>query len=438
MDSLKNTSYFFVPFVYDNQTKFDRLVSSLDASELWEPVYDEIFYMLKYVADKIDSRNKKMCQCFHYILNDSLREEFGLGKQDDWFSTFVHSYHNTDEIIRFQILDIQLYCFSTTVGIIAFKIHLERDDPFWVAHAQYYLKKVSREKIYLNDKTAPTTFLELSKELTKNLSGADNFSFFYYANPSTERANVFTYIEVEPKDDYKHELFYLRRCYSEGFIYAENEKLDADEIYIPSKDTVWGISPEAAVCLACPDFGREAFIRKTFYRNFNAQYLFMYVLLLHQKYVLYMFLTQIGIGMYNNLDTLENYRSQLYEFETDFVFSCITEVPQYQYLYDKMIKAFSLKKMYQDVHEPLISLGEVRREATENEQKKRDANVNKSLMMLSILSFFSALVDSYDFVSSFFGWFLPDAGVKIVQFCCIVGIIIIVVSVFKNLLNSKK
>ena len=34
-----------------------------------------------------------------------------------------------------------------------------------------------------------------------------------------------------------------------------------------------------------------------------------------------------------------------------------------------MADAFSLKKMYDDVHEPLVSLGEVRRETTENEQK---------------------------------------------------------------------
>lgn len=279
---------------------------------------------------------------------------------------------------------------------------------------------------------------EIAQRLVSELSQISEIKFFYYANPSTERANVLTYLEVDPKDDYKRELFYLRRCYSEGFIFAENEKLDADEIYIPSKDTVWGISPEAAVCLACPGFGRQKFIQGTFYKNFNAQYLFMYVLLLHQKYVLYMFLTKIGIGTYNNLDTLEDYRHQLYEFETDFVFSCVTEVPQYQYLYDKMTEAFSLKKMYEDVHEPLISLSEVRRESAENEQKKRDVNVNRALLMLSVLSFFSALVDSFDFVDSFFGWFLGELGVKIVQVCCIIGIVVTVILVFKNLFDSKK
>ena len=151
-----------------------------------------------------------------------------------------------------------------------------------------------------------------------------------------------------------------------------------------------------------------------------------------------MFLMKIGIGIYNNLETLEEYRQELYEFETDFVFSCVTEVPQYQNLYDRMADAFSLKKMYDDVHEPLVSLGEVRRETTENEQKKRDDNVNRALLMLSVLSFFSALVDSFDFVESFFGWFLDERGVEIIQVCCIIGIVVTVFLAFRSLLDSKK
>lgn len=321
---------------------------------------------------------------------------------------------------------------------MAFQINLENDDPFWVSNAQYHLKKVSREKISCKNVTTTKTLLDISKDLVSEFLAISKFSFFYYANPSTERANVLTYLVVEPQDDYKKELFYLRRCYSDGFIYTEDDKLDEKEIFIPSKDTTWGISPEAAVCLVCPKHGSEKFLRETFYKNFNAQYLFMYIFLLHQKYVLYMFLTKIGIGIYNDLGTLEEYRQELYEFETDFVFSCVTEVPQYQKLYDRMTEAFSLKKMYEDVHEPLISLGEIRREAAENGQKKRDGNVNKALLMLSVLSFFSALVDSFDFVESFFGWFLNEAGVRLVQVCCIIGISLIVFLVFKNLFDSRK
>ena len=146
---------------------------------------------------------------------------------------------------------------------------------------------------------------------------------------------------------------------------------------------------------------------------------------------------KIGIGTYNDLETLESYRQQLYEFETDFVFSCLTEVPQYQNVYERMTKAFALRQMYEDVHEPLISLSEVRRVHSENKQKKRDEKLNNSLFLLSILSFFSALIDSFDFVDSFFGQFLGEIAVKGIQGVCIVGIICIAVYIIYTLRKKE-
>lgn len=131
MSSLKNTSYFFVPFVYDKHADFNSLINALDESELWEQVHDEIVYMLKYVADKIDSYNKKACQCFHYVLKETGRTQYGLESENEWFYTVPHSFREKEDPIRFRLLNVQLYCFSTTVGMIAFKVHLEQDDPFW-------------------------------------------------------------------------------------------------------------------------------------------------------------------------------------------------------------------------------------------------------------------------------------------------------------------
>ena len=63
--------------------------------------------------------------------------------------------------------------------------------------------------------------------------------------------------------------------------------------------------------------------------------------------------------------------------------------------------------------------------------------MNKALFMLSLLSFFSALVDSIAFADTFFGWFLDDTGVKIAQTICIVLIVITLIIVIKNLISSR-
>ena len=295
-----------------------------------------------------------------------------------------------------------MYVFTTSICIFAFQLVFEKNDPIWISNALYYLKKVSREIIYTNNGDEKgKTMMSMAKDSMENILPEMPLDFFFYANPSTERANVLTYIEVGLKDDYKKELFYLRRCYSEGFLYYEDEALDQKELHKSSKDINWGISPEAAVCLACPDLGREEFIHKTFYKNFNAQYLFMYILLLHQKYVLYLFLTRIGRGMYNNLQTLEDYRQKLFEFETDFVFSCVTEVPQYQNLYDRVAESFALKQMFEDVREPVIALGEIRKVEAEKREKEQESAMNTSLALISILAIFSAFTDSFQFAKDF-------------------------------------
>lgn len=435
---MSNTEYFFLPFKFEDQMKFDSLVKAFGASESWVKTDDEIKYMLKYVADKINSRDPKNCRCFHYLLKSSARSARGISSENEWYA-FTGKMDGQDEVFRFQIIDVHLYCFSTSVGIISFRVHLEKEDPLWVSTALYYLKKVSRIKFAVDGSdSSPETMLNISERLMKEFEHISSFEFFYYANASTERANVFTYLQTGSGEDCRYQLYYLRRCYSQSFLYTENEKLDEKEIYQSSPDIVWGISAEAAVCLTCPEPGREKFICGTFYKNFNIQYLFMYVLLLHQKYVLYLFLMKIGIGTYNNLEMLEEYRDQLYEFETDFVFTCITEVPQYQTVYDKMMTAFSLKRMYEDVHEPLISLGEVRRAVSEDHQKRQENDVNKALLLLSVLSFFSALVDSFDFTESFFSWFFAPDIVKILQFIWVAGIVAVVAVAFKNLWNSKR
>ena len=104
----------------------------------------------------------------------------------------------------------------------------------------------------------------------------------------------------------------------------------------------------------------------------------------------------------------------------------------------KNIDQLDLKKMYEDVHEPLVSLAETRRLASENEQKVRDDTVNKSLLILSLLSFFSALIDSFDFVNSFFGLFASESVIHVIQVLCIIAIFIALFFVIDNLKRSGK
>lgn len=432
----RNSSYLFIPFCYHDHTAYHSVVELLNAHNGWQLIHDKNLYMLKYVADKFDSKTPERCQCFHFVRKKTEVE-------DSLYATSPHYFQNAEVRFTFYLKQVHLYCFSTGVGILAFEIQFTENDPMWIATAQYYLKKVSREPVVpvnesgepLTDKDA--TLLDLTKTLTKDLADKLPLDFFFYANPSTERANTLTYLDVPEQEDYSKELYYLRRCYSEDFAYNKNPEAEQREIYRAAREITWGISPEAAICLARPA-GHKSFVHDVFFKNFNQQYVFMYVLLLHQKYVLFKMLTQLGIGTYNSLATLEEYQKQLYEFETDFVFSRVTEVPQYQNLYHRLTEAFALKEMFSDVREPLASLSEIRKTASEKKQQERDDAVNRSLFMLSLLTFFSALLDSFNFAEVFFSWFCPAGIIKWIQGASLLLVVVAFVYVIKNLISSRK
>ena len=407
-----NISYLFIPFSMKSPADYRSVVQKAQTSHFWKPAEDELLYLYKFVADKLDPRDDTNCRCFHFHLTDDKRDVFGLDSPDTWLT---YNSTNRDGKVTYsaslQIPDVQLYCFSTGVCILAIAISFHTDDLMKIANAQYYIKKVGRGKVHSEAAPDGFSFMTLARNMTGELG---DFDYFFYANPDTERANFLTCVEHPGTKSIHKELHYLRWCNGESYTYSENPERDQRESHQESDEKIWGISPEAAVCVLRPDMGNKGFLRGTFFENFNNQYLYMYVLLLHQKYELYNLLTRIGVGRYNDLKKLEEYRKELFEFETDFVFSRITEVPQYQVLYNKISAAFALKDMYTDVREPLVSLSEERRQESDKKQKAQDERTNKSLAILSVITLVSTFTDMYSLLGGYLAK-LPEATVALVQ-----------------------
>lgn len=191
---------------------------------------------------------------------------------------------------------------------------------------QYILKYVADKIEGEESGVQETTLLGRAEKLMDQADLTGKLNFFFYAGKGTERANLLTYTEAEYQKDYNYELYYLRRCYEENYLYFEDDKQREREIFSVVKNIIWGISPEEAVCIACPE-----------------------------------------------MDT------------GDFVYYRVTEVPQYQNLYDRLADIFSLKDMFEDVREPLLTLAEVRRMELKKQQKTREDRMNKALFLLSLM-----------------------------------------------------
>ena len=389
-DYQTNISWLFIPFRLESEVPCAKTIASL-ASSGWLPQKMANSYLLKYISDKYDSSDEENCCCFHFRLRDEMKEKTGISREGEWKGSKNWYYQGKLCEFRFHLQDAHLFFFRSGIGIIAFQVHTDSGEPKYISTLLFHLKRVSVIQIRADrEGTEDTTLLDIARGLVGTLGSAGAPAFFEFLNPGEERANVLCYLELPPKADYSSELFYLRHCYGDSYRESRDEDAEKKEVLSLVSGFTWGISAEALVCIAAGTQEQKSFRESAFFSNFNQNYLLLYVLLLHQKAKLYHFLTKIGIGNSNSIKALEAYQQELYEFETDYVFSTVSEVPQYQIVYERVEEAFALRKLFDDVHYPLKYLSIVRQREIENTEAKRKKKTSTALATLSLLSLISA------------------------------------------------
>ncbi len=420
-----NTSFFFIPVRFRDPGDYAGLTERLDHDPLWEERRDRLRYLMRYVSDKLED------QCRHYVLKEDAFPALSLPPARSLFHTrsFRESAGRRD--YRFTLDEVHLYVFETSVCVLAFGISFEDPDPMSVAAGIFHLKNVSSERFAPEgekaDKKNGMTFLSLAGTLLAPYREDFGLQFFFYISRGAERASFLTLVERGDLKDQVRELYYLRNGYNDGYGYVPWPEREKEEIFSLTQGVTWGVSAEGAACLFCPACGRKDFYQNVLIPNFRSQYLYMYVLLLHQKYVLYMFLTDIGKGRRNDLKTLEDYQARFHEFETDFVFSFVSEVPQYQILYERVRQAFALDSMYRDINDPLVTL---REEREKEEEGIRDGFLN----ILTLLTIVSVMTDGVSLIGEMLGIFAEGNApaspgmilVRLVQFLYLIGIVLFI------------
>lgn len=436
---LKNFSYLFVPFTVEETNDFENFYKRITESNGWKAIPLENRYLHRYVIDKLSWNSNN--DGIHFQLDPQFAQAHGLALDTAWYGLDSKKYMGqTDVAFPFNISNVELFAFNTSVCVLAFELRFQDDDPYKIAAAQYFLRKISTEKIYRMDSAENAqgeSFVDISGRLLADAAKDLTLDFFFYATPKNEKANFLTYIDVPAKESYEKELFYLKWCYNDQFQYTNAISEDDSENYWASASTLWGISVSAAVCLVIRSETQAAFLENTFQKNFKKQYLLTYILLLHQKYMMYLFSTKRARGLEDNLAELEKYKAQLYDFETHYMFSYISEVPQYQNFYKKVRKWFCLDALFRDVQEPLVQLTEIKKDQKDKAQREYDDRINTALTILSLLTIVSALTDAAG-ITSDLGWLIPSEIAKIIQLVALSGVAVLSIIMICRLIFTKK
>lgn len=397
MNDSKNHAFIFVPiFIKNNTITFSQLRQQFPLEDNWEVATDEILHLYRYITDKMDINRPNDCVYFHMKLTSAALNAAGLGLSGNTYSIHPKDEYMFDDHIDFKIANIHLFVFRTMICVAAVEVSFLEDDPLYMATGLYYLKKPNRDNLWIGQYNTNQTIQGILFESLPNHIKPVT-SFFFYLNPGMERSNTMSLTFHEPDIAIEEELYYLKNCYRRsGFEYTEGQK-NTDEQLITSDDYEWGITFEN---LACIITRRTKHIENAFIKHFCNQYLFMYVFLLHRKYDLYRILTDIGVGEQRDLSSLKRYKELLFEYQADYSFVRITEVPQYHRLYKKIEEKMELDALFSDAMEPVTSLTQLRQEKSEEEQVKKNNEIESALGLLSVLTVFSALIDCYSYIEA--------------------------------------
>lgn len=423
MEELRNYVTFFMPFSFDDESSV-----FLGENKAWD-LYSKnkvqtSKYFFKFISDKLDPAKGEECQCCRYVLNEASDEYQKLIK-DKTFSITKTQFFDKFEFV---IENFDLFLFSTGIGLIGMRVSFSETIPKVVSSASYLIKKVAKVKFLDADKNEYIPLEMVKSLLSRTISY--NVEFYQFANEGQERANTFSYIECETDENYEEDVFMLSHNYDLGFTY--NPEIDrGDWLYRAASDVAWGITDEALSCRVFVNETNASFRQGTFRKNVLDMYVTMYALLLHQKYFLYDFLTRVGVeSNSNDLKTLSDFKVDLAKFHNNFLFDVITEVPQYQRLYDRIVKIFRIKDLYEDAEKPINRLATLQKEHDEEEDNAHDKAVNRILSLLAVLGVISALCDWIQVKESFDGvWnVLSFNGLSTIAFGVIlIGVLIYVV-----------
>ena len=402
-------TYVFIPFRVNKNTvsEFGSDLTSQGNENVWECADYHPDYMFRFVTNKIDGCDGTK-RCFHYVLRKDDRKIF-----QKKIIAFPDSPRTASESrwgrYELYIANMEIFCFSTGVGLLIIKVFIDNEDSRYLINATYHLKFAAKTLYCFEDaEKEKFTLLELGKSMISHIDENHQPQFFYYLNPIDDKANtntnttafILNYICKPRSGKYEYELLHLSNAVSDDFLLVQDKNNDIFQI---SEDVLWQVTDQAAVCIGISQ-EKESFIKRVLPKNISKSYLFMFTYLLHQKYMLYHLLMQIDTDINNDLKRLEEYQEELVSFKQFFVFSRISDTPQYQKLYEKCAEAFSLSEMYDDVEEPLAMLETVLqkketqfREQEEARQEKRNRTMDLLLAALGFLGVWSAFVDAGQF-----------------------------------------
>lgn len=402
-------SVFFIPVWFD---QFNTFTQALENTSLWESTDSKKVwagYLFRYASDI--NRNKELFASF------TLKNPAALN---------LYMFREELPEGNMPILDeVRCSCFSTGVGFLEFWISYSDMTVDEIANFSYLFKKATSKC----KKELPDQQQALYDAACSLLPKAQTAIPFFAASARFKyECNCFHFIHLDqdiPEPATLHAtLFRLSRSYRSNMPVSVESAYDM--IYEAGHGDYWGGCSEGLANIVyddqhTPGTTGDYYLHNLKIHRLQTDYYFMYLLLLNQKYSAVEYIKMIAQPAEESTKYVEQLNQRIVKLKNTFSFNVVSDDSIVQNIYSKMYVVLDIRNLLEDVIE-----NEKQMELLQKAKHMKDDRLsNKYLFGISILSLFSALIDSASFFDRVEGirpisTILSLVCVLIILFLCIV------------------
>lgn len=461
----ENNGYFsrqitrlIIPFSY--QKTYKEAVSSLDPKH-WETGDFSNHRLFRHINRLISSKIEyRETIGKRFVLLQGGRKVYHLPNNSNTMFTLLVKGR---ELCKVAITAFELFLFETQVGFLVYELQYSKGTSIdSVINGNYYIKKLYGDECRLHYKRRTgedqsfDEYLDLGDLSFDLLCNLCVTTFFESAagrdeDPRPLNALVYTGIVLErsfiqdgenPEALIQEYLFRMRRSFKESYKSSafEFDINNNPEIMQFFDNSYWGVSLEglANIVHLVDDKTTNDFFTGTYFGYLGNTYFYIYMLALHQRYVL----LQLSIEVSMLPDSLEQYMSMTQTTEHGVpslsllreriafsimrcLFRQVSNVNHHAKLYEAIRKTLGIEDLLEELHfeiEVLSSLAELKenKEAIkrrEEEQRQKQLEEEKENRFKNFILIFSTLfvvisttADSWNIFLNLAGGNYPRAG----------------------------
>lgn len=243
--------------------------------------------------------------------------------------------------------------------------------------------------------------------------------FFQITNHFNSECNIMQFINAE--DEVTDEVaLHIGRGYNADFVENKSSVNNSavDMNFEPYDYINWRGCQSVLACITSQkriesnSSGTEKFMRDYFPNAIKNDYLYMYLMLLFQRYTLLYYIDRV-IKSHNDCNMLEKIYNEVLTFKQCLSFNIVSNEFTYQNIYNEMIKVLNINELFADIND----LSEKVMSQTEKRQRSSIEILSTCFMILGVVDIIPLLVAVID----------EPSGANVTGFCITAALVVSII-----------